>query len=41
MARSPQCSFSSKVHGNDILIEQQAKKLGLVIDVAREVWRDV
>ena len=40
MALSPQCGFSSTVHGNDIQVEQQADKLRLVIDVAREVWGD-
>ncbi|MEI9852349.1 MAG: 5-methyltetrahydropteroyltriglutamate--homocysteine S-methyltransferase [Sphingomonas sp.] len=38
MALSPQCGFSSTVHGNDIEFEQQAAKMRLVIDVAREVW---
>ncbi|RHW19234.1 5-methyltetrahydropteroyltriglutamate--homocysteine S-methyltransferase [Sphingomonas gilva] len=41
MALSPQCGFSSTVHGNDIAIEQQAAKLRLVIDVARDVWGDI
>ena len=40
MALSPQCGFSSTVHGNDLLVQQQAAKLQLVIDVAREVWGD-
>jgi 5-methyltetrahydropteroyltriglutamate--homocysteine methyltransferase len=40
LALSPQCGFSSTVHGNDIAVEQQAQKLRLVIDIAREVWRD-
>jgi 5-methyltetrahydropteroyltriglutamate--homocysteine methyltransferase len=35
---SPQCGFSSTVHGNDIAMESQAAKLRLVIDTAREVW---
>jgi 5-methyltetrahydropteroyltriglutamate--homocysteine methyltransferase len=38
MCLSPQCGFSSTVHGNDIAIGQQTAKLRLVIDVAREVW---
>lgn len=38
LALSPQCGFSSTVHGNDIEAEQQAAKMRLVIDVAREVW---
>jgi len=35
---SPQCGFSSTVHGNDIAVEAQRAKLKLVVDVAREVW---
>ncbi|MBX3592879.1 5-methyltetrahydropteroyltriglutamate--homocysteine S-methyltransferase [Sphingomonas sp.] len=38
LALSPQCGFSSTVHGNDIEVEQQAAKMRLVIDVANEVW---
>jgi len=41
MALSPQCGFSSTVHGNDILVEQQAAKMRLVLDVAREVWGEI
>lgn len=35
---SPQCGFSSTVHGNQIARDSQAAKLRLVIDTAREVW---
>ena len=35
---SPQCGFSSTVHGNEIMRESQAAKLKLVLDTAREVW---
>jgi len=35
---SPQCGFSSTVHGNAIHVEAQAAKLRLVVDTAREVW---
>ena len=35
---SPQCGFSSTVHGNDIAVEAQAAKLRLVVETAREVW---
>lgn len=35
---SPQCGFSSTVHGNEIMREVQTKKMQLVIDTAREVW---
>lgn len=38
LALSPQCGFSSTVHGNDIALDQQRAKMELVIDVAREVW---
>ncbi|MCZ7565870.1 MAG: 5-methyltetrahydropteroyltriglutamate--homocysteine S-methyltransferase [Burkholderiales bacterium] len=38
LALSPQCGFSSTVHGNEIMRESQAAKLRLVIDTAREVW---
>ncbi len=35
---SPQCGFSSTVHGNKIAVEAQRAKLRLVVEVAREVW---
>jgi 5-methyltetrahydropteroyltriglutamate--homocysteine methyltransferase len=38
LALSPQCGFSSTVHGNDIEVDQQSAKLRLVQEVAREVW---
>src|SRR4051812_29981130 len=38
LALSPQCGFSSTVHGNDIAFEQQIAKLRLVVETAREVW---
>jgi 5-methyltetrahydropteroyltriglutamate--homocysteine methyltransferase len=38
LALSPQCGFSSTVHGNDIAMEAQSAKLRLVVDVANEVW---
>jgi len=37
---SPQCGFSSTVHGNEIAREAQAAKLRLVAETAREVWGD-
>jgi 5-methyltetrahydropteroyltriglutamate--homocysteine methyltransferase len=37
---SPQCGFSSEVHGNDIRVRQQEAKCRLVIETAREVWPD-
>ena len=41
MCLSPQCGFSSTVHGNEIAVESQAKKLRLAIDTATEVWGGV
>jgi 5-methyltetrahydropteroyltriglutamate--homocysteine methyltransferase len=38
LALSPQCGFSSTVHGNDISVAAQRDKLKLVIEVANEVW---
>jgi len=35
---SPQCGFSSTVHGNEIARESQAAKLRLIVEIAREVW---
>lgn len=37
---SPQCGFSSTVHGNEITEDDQWAKLELVIDTAREIWGD-
>ena len=35
---SPQCGFSSTVHGNDIAVEAQSNKIRLIVEVAKEVW---
>ena len=35
---SPQCGFSSTIEGNDLTIAEQAAKLRLVVETAREVW---
>jgi 5-methyltetrahydropteroyltriglutamate--homocysteine methyltransferase len=40
LALSPQCGFSSTVHGNNIAVEDQRSKLRLVVETAREVWGD-
>ncbi|MGE0540167.1 MAG: 5-methyltetrahydropteroyltriglutamate--homocysteine S-methyltransferase [Dehalococcoidia bacterium] len=37
---SPQCGFSSTVHGNEIARESQDAKLRLIVETAREVWGD-
>ncbi len=38
---SPQCGFSSTVHGNNIAMEAQRAKLRLVVETATEVWGGV
>ena len=35
---SPQCGFSSTHHGNKVTVDDQKRKLGLALEVAREVW---
>jgi 5-methyltetrahydropteroyltriglutamate--homocysteine methyltransferase len=39
LALSPQCGFSSTVHGNNIAVESQRQKLRLVIETADAVWQ--
>src|SRR6266540_329626 len=41
MCVSPQCGFSSTVHGNEIHVETQAAKIRLCVDTARDVWGGV
>jgi 5-methyltetrahydropteroyltriglutamate--homocysteine methyltransferase len=36
---SPQCGFSSTVHGNDITEDVQWAKLRLTVDAAAQIWR--
>jgi len=38
LALSPQCGFSSTVHGNEMSEADEIAKLGLTVNVAREVW---
>ena len=35
---SPQCGFASTEEGNAVSADEQWRKLGLVVEVAREVW---
>ncbi len=35
---SPQCGFSSTVHGNEITLDDQIAKLRHVVDIAEDVW---
>jgi 5-methyltetrahydropteroyltriglutamate--homocysteine methyltransferase len=38
LALSPQCGFSSTVHGNELSEGDQWRKLALIVEVAQEVW---
>lgn len=38
LALSPQCGFSSTVHGNEMTEADEFAKLALVVETAREVW---
>jgi 5-methyltetrahydropteroyltriglutamate--homocysteine methyltransferase len=38
LALSPQCGFASNYIGNPVTIEDERKKLALVVQVANEVW---
>jgi 5-methyltetrahydropteroyltriglutamate--homocysteine methyltransferase len=38
LALSPQCGFASVAAGNLLSMDEQWKKLGLVVDTARKVW---
>ena len=40
MCLSPQCGFSSTHHGNNLSLDQQIKKLELVVEIADEIWGD-
>ncbi|MBF1761677.1 MAG: methionine synthase, partial [Veillonella sp.] len=37
---SPQCGFSSTEEGNELLDEDQWKKLALIKKIAEDVWED-
>jgi 5-methyltetrahydropteroyltriglutamate--homocysteine methyltransferase len=38
LALSPQCGFASTIGGNKLTVDDEKRKLELVVDVAREVW---
>jgi len=40
LALSPQCGFASTLLGNLLSEDQQFAKLALVVEIAREVWRE-
>ncbi|OLE96273.1 MAG: hypothetical protein AUG75_22435 [Cyanobacteria bacterium 13_1_20CM_4_61_6] len=35
---SPQCGFASNFMGNPVTVDDEKKKLSLVVEIAREVW---
>jgi 5-methyltetrahydropteroyltriglutamate--homocysteine methyltransferase len=35
---SPQCGFASTELGNTLTLEQQNAKLGLIVELAKEIW---
>jgi 5-methyltetrahydropteroyltriglutamate--homocysteine methyltransferase len=35
---SPQCGFASNFMGNPVTVDDEKRKLGLVVETAREVW---
>ena len=37
---SPQCGFSSTHHGNNLTMDDQKRKLDLVMDIAHDTWGD-
>ena len=38
LALSPQCGFASTIEGNPLTIDDEKRKLALVVETAREVW---
>jgi 5-methyltetrahydropteroyltriglutamate--homocysteine methyltransferase len=38
LSLSPQCGFASNFAGNPLTIDDQRRKLALVVETAREVW---
>ncbi len=40
LALSPQCGFASTMEGNLLTEDEQWRKLQLVVETARKVWKD-
>lgn len=38
LALSPQCGFSTSIVGNNITIEDEKRKLRVIVETARTVW---
>ncbi len=41
LALSPQCGFSSTVHGNNVTLSDQKAKLQLTVEIAQSVWGSI
>lgn len=41
LALSPQCGFSTSIVGNRLSVEDQKKKLRLIVETARQFWREI
>ena len=35
---SPQCGFASNFMGNPVTVDDEKRKLSLVVDIAKDVW---
>lgn len=38
LALSPQCGFASSIVGNGISVQDEKRKLRLIVETVREVW---
>jgi len=38
LAISPQCGFSTSVIGNNLTVDDQRRKLNVIVETARRVW---
>jgi len=38
LALSPQCGFASTIRGNALTVDDEKKKLALIVETAREIW---
>jgi 5-methyltetrahydropteroyltriglutamate--homocysteine methyltransferase len=37
---SPQCGFASMYLGNPVTVDDQRKKLSMIVEIAEDLWRD-
>ncbi len=38
LAMSPQCGFSTSIVGNRISVEEQKRKLQVLVETAKDIW---